>query len=118
MRNLMCVYDSFEGAGRDWRDPVVVVRSQPSVYRDRCGCKFVVPANAIQRHYENNFGHCWITWEVTSERTENSYGSYGSVQKIHRRAVGISDALKKDLRVGFRIYASFIRVKGSPERPW
>jgi len=38
MRNLMRAYDSFEGIGRDWRDPVVVVRSQPSVYKDRCGC--------------------------------------------------------------------------------
>ena len=111
----MRAYDSFEGIGRDWRDPVVVVRSQPSVYKDRCGCRFVVPANAIQRHYENSFGHRWITWECI----ENNYGSYGHARKItYRRVVGISDELKKDLRVGPRNCVVYIKVRSHPEPPW
>ena len=118
MRDLMRPYDRFEGAGRDWHDPVVVTRNQPSVYKDRCGCKFLVPANAIQKHYENSFGHRWIAWEVSEKRMENNYGSYGYEKKIHRRAVGISDDLKNELRVGPRNFIVYIKVRSHPEPPW
>src|SRR6185295_17126595 len=107
MRNLMRPYDSFEGAGHDWRDPVVIVRDQPSVYRDRCGCKFIVPANAIQRHYENSFGHRWIAWECTED---SRTGHWIAKVDNRRRAVGISDELKNDLKVGPRIYNTCLKI--------
>ncbi len=118
MRDLMRPYDRFEGEGHDWRNPITIVRNQPSVYRDRCGCRFIVPGNAIQRHYENSFGHRWITWEVTWERNENNNGSYRHVSKIYRRAVGISDDLKKELRVGPRYSTQYIKIRSHPEPPW
>ena len=110
-RDVMVPFDRWEGEGRDHRNPAIVIREQPSVYRDRLGCRFEIPAGYFQQHWENEFGHRWIAWKPKNTTVQ---------AKMTRRlrAVGVNPRYEEITRLGNQSARNYIKVRSKPEHPW